>query len=80
MPSLHDLRIGESLTLAGNGQVRVTLLAKSGRLARLEIAADEAVEIQVEAGQAPATGEAREPQPDRAAWERWNRQRFGHKC
>ena len=47
MPSLHDLRIGESLLLAGQGQVRVTLRAKSGRLARLEIAADDEVAILV---------------------------------
>ena len=46
MASFHDLRIGETLRLNGAGEVRVTLRAKSGRLARLEIAADEGVVIQ----------------------------------
>ena len=45
MPSYHDLKVGETLDLAGNGQVRVTLVAKSGRRARLAIEADAAVAI-----------------------------------
>ena len=45
MPSYHDLRVGETLYLAGNGQVQVTLVAKSGRRARLAIEADAAVAI-----------------------------------
>ena len=35
MPSYHDLKIGETLHLVGSGQVEVTLIAKSGRRARL---------------------------------------------
>ena len=45
MPSYHDLKVGETLDLAGNGQVRVTLVSKSGRRARLAIEADAAVAI-----------------------------------
>ena len=45
MPSYHDLKVGETLDLAGSGQVRVTLVAKSGRRARLAIEADAAVAI-----------------------------------
>lgn len=46
MPSYHDLKIGETLHLVGSGQVEVTLIAKSGRRARLAIEADAAVAIQ----------------------------------
>lgn len=45
MPSYHDLKVGETLRLAGQGEVQVTLLAKSGRRARLAIEADAGVEI-----------------------------------
>jgi hypothetical protein len=40
MSSFHDLKIGETLRLVGNGQVAVTLRYKSGQRARLEIQAD----------------------------------------
>lgn len=43
MATFHDLRVGETLALQGAGEVRVTLRAKSGRLARLEITADDGV-------------------------------------
>ena len=46
MPSYHDLKIGETLLFVGSGQVVVTLIAKSGRRARLAIEADAAVAIQ----------------------------------
>jgi len=46
MPSYHDLKIGETLHFVGSGQVEVTLIAKSGRRARLAIEADVAVAIQ----------------------------------
>jgi len=46
MASFHDLRVGETLCLRGVGEVKVTLRAKSGRRARLEIVADNGVMIQ----------------------------------
>jgi hypothetical protein len=42
-----DLRVGESFRLSGDGVTVITLLAKTGQRSRFEIAADEAVEIQV---------------------------------
>lgn len=41
-----DLKVGEALTLSGSGSARVTLVAKSGQLARLRIEADDGVSIQ----------------------------------
>jgi hypothetical protein len=53
------LKVGETLRLAGQGQVRVTLLAKSGRRARLAIEADAGVEIRPDpAGDAPTVAVA----------------------
>lgn len=46
MPTFHDLRVGETLNLVGDGQVAVTLRHKSGQLARLEIRADGNIIIQ----------------------------------
>lgn len=57
MASFHDLRVGETLCLRGAGEVRVTLRAKSGRRARLEIVADNGVIIRPE--------DTREDEPDR---------------
>jgi hypothetical protein len=56
MASFHDLRVGETLCLRGVGEVRVTLRAKSGRRARLEIVADNGVIIRPE--------DTREDEPD----------------
>ena len=69
MPSYHDLRIGETLHLAGNGQVQVTLVAKSGRRARLAIEADAAVAIRprVDEGGQDNSGDAEKPARDRSA-------------
>ncbi len=58
MASFHDLRVGETLCLRGAGEVRVTLRAKSGRRARLEIVADNGVIIRPE--------DTREDEPDGA--------------
>jgi hypothetical protein len=70
MASYHDLRIGETLALQGAGRVRVTLRAKSGRLARLEITADEGMCILPIPGQdepvdPPAIGHAETGEGDR---------------
>lgn len=43
--SFHDLRLGETLRFSGHGPVLVTLLEKSGRRARLAIAAPANVRI-----------------------------------
>lgn len=56
MPSYHDLKVGETLRLAGQGEVQVTLLAKSGRRARLAIEADAGVEIRPDPVAAGSTG------------------------
>lgn len=40
MASFHDLKVGETLRLSGDGVVSLTLRHKSGRKARLEIDAD----------------------------------------
>jgi len=40
-----DLRIGETLTMQGSGQAKITLVSKSGQLARLRIEADEKIKI-----------------------------------
>lgn len=45
MPSYHDLRIGESLILEGQGHATLTLREKSGQRARLEIEATAGMSI-----------------------------------
>ncbi len=42
-----DVRVGETIRFSGAGKIAVTLERKSGKLARLEINADEAVDIQL---------------------------------
>jgi sRNA-binding carbon storage regulator CsrA len=42
--SKWDIKVGESVDIGG-GKIIITLLAKTGRLARLDIKADKEVEI-----------------------------------
>jgi hypothetical protein len=40
-----DLKVGESFRISGSGSARITLLQKSGQLARLEIDAEASLKI-----------------------------------
>ena len=42
-----DIRAGESITLDGSGSARITLIAKSGQRARIEIEADASVSVRL---------------------------------
>ena len=41
-----DVRVGETVRFSGHGNIAVMVLAKSGRKSRLEIEADETVDIE----------------------------------
>ena len=40
-----DIRVGESLRIAGSGSATLTLLAKSGQRARFEVVRDESMRV-----------------------------------
>lgn len=42
-----DLRVGETLRFSGDGDVSISMKSKSGQLSRLEVTADETVDIQL---------------------------------
>jgi hypothetical protein len=42
-----DIRAGESINLDGSGSARITLIAKSGQRARIEIEADASVSVRL---------------------------------
>lgn len=46
MPKLKaDIRVGETLRFQGEGVTLITLMAKSGQRARLQVSADDSIEI-----------------------------------
>lgn len=46
MPDLKaDIKVGETLRFNGSGSTSITLIAKSGQRARLEISADDSIRI-----------------------------------
>jgi hypothetical protein len=54
MPQVkHDLRVGEKLSFVGSGSTLITLVAKSGQRARLQIVADDSIEITRKEASAP---------------------------
>lgn len=42
-----DIRAGESISFDGSGSARITLIAKSGQRARIEIEADASVSVRL---------------------------------
>ena len=55
-----DIRIGETVTLQGNGRSSITLVAKSGQRARFIIAREDGVSVSL-----PEEQQAKKPEPIR---------------
>jgi hypothetical protein len=42
-----NVKVGESMSLSGEGIAKITLMAKSGQVSRFKIDADESIDIQL---------------------------------